>query len=35
MQGGYESITKGLREFPREEWLASEEDGLQIIQCQT
>jgi len=35
MQGGYESGTEGLGELPRQEWLVSEEDSSQFIQCQT
>jgi len=31
MQGGYESGTERLGELPREEWLAMEEDGSQVI----
>ena len=35
MQGGYESGAEGLGELPREEWLVSEKDSPQVIQCQT
>jgi hypothetical protein len=35
VQGGHESSTEGLGELPREEWLAMEEDGSQVIQCKT
>ena len=35
MQGGYESGTEGLGELSGEEWLVSEDDSSQFIQCPT